>query len=532
VDDEPLRDGGDGWVTTFTKCLKIKLNQLLGRPDAYTWWIDHELHGGQQITPEILEKVRRSAMLLVILSPGYAASEWCRLELDTFAGFIARGEGRSIFIVDRCKIDDTVLSSPVRDVKRSRFWTEDPMTRRPRTVGDPEPDRAYFDAVTDLSMEIVAAVKEMRRGASRSAAPAPLASNGTVFLAEVTDDLDEQRNNVRRYLDQAGIAVLPKDTCSLRPDAFRQAVKEGLAAADLFVQLLSEIPGKRPADMPEGYAKCQLELALSLGKPVLQWRSAALDMATVEDNIQHALLDAPTVRAEGIEDFKRGIRRYFDDRLKPPAPPASVDAFVFVDMQSTDRQLALELCDILDRCGAGYVLPCEDPRKFRKELKQKVSECNALILIYSATTRSWVEDHQRELLKMLTARPRPLRAKALVVGPPDPKDRLLIKLPGMQTIDCPGRSRRGRDKAVLADPRKRSSLMMLLSPYPGLRPFEVKESHLFFGREEQIDELLHRLHTARFLAVVGPSGCGKSSLVRAGMIAALGAGFMVDAGPR
>jgi len=74
--------------------------------------------------------------------------------------------------------------------------------------------------------------------------------------------------------------------------------------------------------------------------------------------------------------------------------------------------------------------------------------------------------------------------------------------------------------------------MMLLSPYPRLRPFEVKESHLFFGREEQIDELLHRLHTARFLAVVGPSGCGKSSLVRAGMIAALGAGFMVDAGPR
>src|SRR5262249_47351597 len=140
----------------------------------------------------------------------------------------------------------------------------------------------------------------------------------------------------------------------------------------------------------------------------------------------------------GIEDFKRGIRRHFDDRLKPQAAAGTVDAFVFVDMQSTDRQLALELCDILDRCGAGYELPCEDPRKFRKELKQKVIGCNALILVYSATTRSWVEDHQRELLKMLTARARPLRTKALVVGQPDPKDRLSIKLPGMQTIDCRG----------------------------------------------------------------------------------------------
>lgn len=69
-------------------------------------------------------------------------------------------------------------------------------------------------------------------------------------------------------------------------------------------------------------------------------------------------------------------------------------------------------------------------------------------------------------------------------------------------------------------------------PYPGLRPFNVDEGHLFFGRETQTDELLRRLHTTRFLAVVGPSGCGKSSLVRAGMIDALESGFLVDAGSR
>ncbi len=68
------------------------------------------------------------------------------------------------------------------------------------------------------------------------------------------------------------------------------------------------------------------------------------------------------------------------------------------------------------------------------------------------------------------------------------------------------------------------------SPYPGLRPFEADEADLLFGREEQVDELLRRLHSTRFLAVVGPSGCGKSSLVRAGMIAALESGFLVSAG--
>lgn len=69
-------------------------------------------------------------------------------------------------------------------------------------------------------------------------------------------------------------------------------------------------------------------------------------------------------------------------------------------------------------------------------------------------------------------------------------------------------------------------------PYPGLRPFERSESDIFFGREEQTDQLLRTLENKHFLAVVGPSGCGKSSLVRAGMIAGLETGYMAKAGAR
>jgi len=67
-------------------------------------------------------------------------------------------------------------------------------------------------------------------------------------------------------------------------------------------------------------------------------------------------------------------------------------------------------------------------------------------------------------------------------------------------------------------------------PYPGLRPFEQSEADLFFGREEQVDQLLGKLKVHRFLAVTGPSGCGKSSLVRAGLLPALETGFMASAG--
>lgn len=67
------------------------------------------------------------------------------------------------------------------------------------------------------------------------------------------------------------------------------------------------------------------------------------------------------------------------------------------------------------------------------------------------------------------------------------------------------------------------------NPFPGLRPFELDEEHLFFGREGQADELLTRLRRTQFLAVVGTSGSGKSSLVRAGLLPSLYSGLMQNA---
>jgi len=64
------------------------------------------------------------------------------------------------------------------------------------------------------------------------------------------------------------------------------------------------------------------------------------------------------------------------------------------------------------------------------------------------------------------------------------------------------------------------------APYPGLRAYHRHEADIFFGRGDHIDELLDRLTHTRLLAVVGASGSGKSSLVKAGLLPALDAGFM------
>ncbi len=60
--------------------------------------------------------------------------------------------------------------------------------------------------------------------------------------------------------------------------------------------------------------------------------------------------------------------------------------------------------------------------------------------------------------------------------------------------------------------------MKYANPFPGLRPFDARDSHLFFGREEVTEELVEKLYNERFIAVIGASGGGKSSLVRAGVL--------------
>ena len=64
------------------------------------------------------------------------------------------------------------------------------------------------------------------------------------------------------------------------------------------------------------------------------------------------------------------------------------------------------------------------------------------------------------------------------------------------------------------------------APWPGLQPYGEDEARYFAGRERLVAELVARLATTRFLAVVGASGTGKSSLVHAGLVPALEAGVL------
>jgi len=452
VDDATIAGPNQGWVTHLTKCLRTELARKLGRSDAYSMWVDHDLLHSHPLTPQILERVRRSAVLVVILSPGYIASNWCRQEREAFFG-VARSM-QNVFVIEIDHIEDADRPAQLADFSPFRFWTRGPREGAPRPFGWPQPqfdDQEYYGAVKDLAQAIAVELQRLKKtqtaaiATSHQQPPTPAAAssesgqNGAVYLAHVTDDLEFERNNVRRYLEQAGIRVVPSAWYSLEPTAFRTSAAADIAAADLFVQLLSGIMGKRPPDLPEGYGQCQLQLALEAAKPVLQWCNSQLDLASVEDDAHRALLERATVHAEPIEEFKQAIRRRLHEIRNPAQSRPATKAFIFVDMDSADRLLAENLCSILHTHGAGYVLPLEtqDPGDYRRDLEDNLSSCDALMVIYGATTSNWVRSHLLACQKTLVNRPQPPRGLALLQGPPSPKDRLPpARLPNMEILDC------------------------------------------------------------------------------------------------
>lgn len=86
------------------------------------------------------------------------------------------------------------------------------------------------------------------------------------------------------------------------------------------------------------------------------------------------------------------------------------------------------------------------------------------------------------------------------------------------------------EKEVQTGQEQQADITQFVDPFPGLRPFGIEESHLFFGREGQSDEVLMKLSENKFVGILGASGSGKSSLMYCGLIPTLYGGFMTQAG--
>jgi hypothetical protein len=455
VDNEPLVGAAEGWVTTLVRTLETVLRQKLGdREHKLSVWMDHELAGHRPFGDDIQNALERTATLLVIMSPGYLSSDWCSKERETFRSLVgsrARG-GSRVFVVHRDRLELTLLPAEFEGLLGYRFWIEDGPARTPRTLGVPVPTPAeleYYSRVNQLALEVA---DELRRlvvadpaptTAVAASVPASVSSTvaaagPTLFLAEVTDDLEPKREEVRRYLVQLGFDVLPaREYPRTDAQAFEQAVSADLERSRVFVQLLSDVVGRKPALAPKGFPARQHELARAAKIPLLQWRARELAVDAVADADQRALLLGDTVRACGIEEFKQAVSAEARREPVQPAPPRG-EILLFLDCEDADRELAERIGGHLLANGIGFAEALRDgsPEEIRKDLEHSLEECDGLMLIYGSASPSWIRSRLRQCRKIVSQRADPPVALAVIEGPPAEKPDVGMSIPGWQWINC------------------------------------------------------------------------------------------------
>ncbi len=447
VDD--LTDEGRGWVSTLVDKLKNRLAALLGRRDSVSLFIDRQLTRHKDLSPEIITSIENSATLLAVLSPGYLISDWCRQERKAFVKK-ARERGVKdlpLFIVERDRVELDDRPEEFGDKLGYRFWITDE-DDIPRILGDPKPmpdDKEYYKTLDRLARELEKQLRQSGKSPGEEISQQDsedTSSTVTVYVADVTDDLDTEWNDVKTALEQQQkLRVLPQVAYPRDPEEFEQAVSADLEQADLCVQLLSTVVGRKLGKSGHTTVSYQACRAKELGKKILQWRHPSLKYSDVESKVaderhQELLLSA---QACNLSEFIAEILTQAKKKKPASSPPLGPGgAFVFVDVYEDDDPLAEELCDYLAERGYDVVKPIKGTKadEFRKAFEANFLDCDAVAVVYGAAQGGWVQNQLVAARKLTYKRDKPLYAMALYEGPPKPKPSLGLRLHNLQVIRC------------------------------------------------------------------------------------------------
>src|SRR5262245_19635052 len=125
ADDEVPAGAARGWVTTLAAELTKVLRRKIGGQGA-RMWMDHELAANASVSGALLGALNASRTLLLVMSPGYIASDWCRSELGGFLAQAAHRKGAdNVFLVEIEQVERDRWHAALQSLTGIRFWQKE-----------------------------------------------------------------------------------------------------------------------------------------------------------------------------------------------------------------------------------------------------------------------------------------------------------------------------------------------------------------------------------------------------------------------
>lgn len=427
LDNIELIEGRKGWVANLYRALDVRLAMLIGA-DARVWW-DPKLHGNDYFADTLIEKLERTRALVAVVSPSYVNSEWTRKELEAFCGAACRRGG--LRIRDKARLFK-VLKTPVPLEKHPpelqpllgyEFFKKDPDSGKIRELDEvfgPDAQRDFWVKLDDLAHDIASTLQLLHEQpqldpAQPSGEPA---SADAVFLATTTADLREDRESIRRELEQRGYRVFPNRPLGLAAGEIETRVREDLQRCRMSIHLVGGTYGFVPQGSRSSLIEMQYELAVeraaSGGLSQLVWIPPGLD---VQDDRQRNVLEAfrmdPRVHAgadlleTSLEDLRTEINAWLTGA--PTRQPVTRDSTRA--SQAPVPQLYL----VYDQRDAGAIAPWADylcghfeifhpvfegdEAEVRAHHEENLRTCQGVLIFYGAAGEVWLGRKLREIQK-------------------------------------------------------------------------------------------------------------------------------------
>ncbi len=422
LDNIELIEGRKGWVANLQRALEIRVAQLLGQ-DARIWW-DPKLQGNDLFAVTLVDRLRRVAALVAVVSPRYVKSDWGRKEIDEFCkaaeqqGGLRVHDKARIFKVLKTPVPLELHPAELQGVLGYEFFKVDQGTGKVRELDEifgPEAQRDFWLKLDDLAHDMCCLLEMLRDDAP--AADVSKSDGDAVYLAVATGDLRDQRETIKRDLEQRGKTVLPDRPLPVAVADLQAAIREDLARCRMSIHMV----GSSYSLVPEGGADSLLEIQndLALGRAAkgpfsrVVWIPLGLQ---VEDARQQKLVER--LRSEPrlltgtelLETPLEDLRTLIDAWLKKEGKPAH-ETPVAAAAPSSSPQLYL----VYDKKDAEAILPCADllfkdfevihpvfdgdEAEVRQYHEENLRSCDGALIFYGAGNECWLRRKLREIQK-------------------------------------------------------------------------------------------------------------------------------------
>jgi hypothetical protein len=429
LDNQELVEGRKGWVANLHRALEIRVGQLLGKPPHI--WRDPKLQGNDFFAETLVERLKRVAVLIAVVSPRYIRSEWTRKELEEFwkaaetQGGIRFAEKARIFKVLKTPVPIGQQQPELQGLLGYEFFRIDPETGKVRELDEifgAEAQREFWLKLDDLAHELCALLERIEV-AEGGPPPAP-SERGTVFLAETTSDLREHRETIRRDLQHQGYTVLPMAPLPYVAPEYRAAVRADLAKSQMSLHLLgrtySLVPEGGSASLVEIQNELAIERAAEGGFARLLWIPQGLD---VQDDRQRQVLEQirsdPRMEAGSdlletpLEDFRTLVQERLEAPSAPPpvafthtagpaaSGPTSAPSTVYLVYDQRDTAAAAVWADALFERRVEVLHPAfeGDEAEVREYHEENLRSSDGVVIFVGTATEVWLRRKMRELQK-------------------------------------------------------------------------------------------------------------------------------------